>query len=260
MQWILTYLPNFLLIFCRITSFFVVAPIFSFRGVPVQFKIGLSFFVTLLVFSAVGMEEPAAFDYTYLLSVIREVLVGLVLGFTAYLFFTAVQVSGSFVDLQMGFGIANVVDPLTGTQSPVIGNFKFIIAILLFLAVNGHHYLLHGLMDSYRWVPISNELFARIYRGDVSNFLLDSFIQMFYLAFQLAAPLIVSLFLADVALGILARTAPQFNIFVVGLPFKIMLGFVVILVMIPGFLFLFQHLFQTLFESMRQLVLILQSA
>ena len=260
MQWILTYLPNFLLIFCRITSFFVVAPIFSFRGVPVQFKIGLSFFVTLLVFSAVGMEEPAAFDYTYLLSVIREVLVGLVLGFTAYLFFTAVQVSGSFVDLQMGFGIANVVDPLSGAQSPVIGNFKFIIAILLFLAVNGHHYLLQGLMDSYRWVPISNELFARIYRGDVSNFLLDSFIQMFYLAFQLAAPLIVSLFLADVALGILARTAPQFNIFVVGLPFKIMLGFVVILVMIPGFLFLFQHLFQTLFESMRQLVLILQSA
>jgi flagellar biosynthetic protein FliR len=206
------------------------------------------------------MEEPGQFDDTYLLSVMREVLVGLALGFTAYLFFTAVQVSGSFVDLQMGFGIANVVDPLTGAQSPIIGNFKFIVAILLFLAVNGHHYLLQGLMDSYRWVPLSNELFARIYRGDVSNFLLDSFIHMFYLAFQLAGPLIVSLFLADVALGILARTAPQFNIFVVGLPFKILLGFVVILVMIPGFLFLFQHLFQTMFAAMRQLMFILQSA
>lgn len=201
MELLLQYLPAFLLFLCRISAFFVVAPVFSFRGVPVPFKIGLSFFIALITYLAVGMETVLSFDGYYLLSVIREVLVGLLLGFTAYLFFTVVQVAGSFVDLQMGFGIVNVMDPMTGAQSPILGNFKFIVAILLFLSVNGHHYLISAIMDSYQWVPVENEAFARMYGGSVSSFLIESFSQMFLLAFKMAAPMIAALFLGGCGAG-----------------------------------------------------------
>jgi flagellar biosynthetic protein FliR len=256
METILQLLPNFLLIFCRISAFFMVSPIFSARGVPGQFKIGIIFFISLITYTTLGMES-SSWDSTYVLSIIRELLVGILLGYIAYLFFTVVQVAGSFVDMQMGFGIANVIDPMTGTQSPILGNFKFFIAVLLFLAINGHHYLITGIMDSYQWVPISNSLFSHIYSGDISDFLLTSFTVMFSLAFQMAAPLIVALFLVDVAMGILAKTAPQFNIFVIGIPLKILIGFFILLIMIPGFLFLFQEVFETLFKSLRELITII---
>ncbi len=254
---ILQALPGFLLILCRITAFFVTVPIFSMRGVPVQFRIGIAFFVTFLTFTtmeAVSVEM----DALYILLILREVLVGILLGLVAYLFFTITQIAGSFVDMQMGFGIANVIDPMTGAQSPVLGNFTFFIATLLFLAMDGHHYLLIGIMNSYDWVPLDNALFTRILEGGISSFLLETLGTMFLLAFQLVAPLIAALFLVDIALGMLARTVPQFNVFVIGLPLKILVGYLVLIIMVPGFLFLFQQLFSRLFEAMNELLMIIR--
>lgn len=259
MQLILQSLPGFLLILFRLSAFFVVSPIFSYRGVPAQFKVGLVFMISLVTFMSLGIENPIEWDAQYVLSIIREILIGLLLGFTAYLFFTIVQVAGSFVDLQMGFGMANLIDPMTGTQSPVMGNLKFFIATLLFLSINGHHLLISAVIDSYQWVPLSNELFAHIYNGNISDFLLRSFSNMFILAFQMAAPLIAALFLVDVAMGILARTAPQFNLFVIGIPLKLFIGLFVLLIMVPGFLYLFQNVFTALFEAIRELIAIIAS-
>lgn len=258
MQVILQFLPNFLLIFCRITAFFVVAPVFSTRGVPAQFKVGIAFFVSLLIFLSMGEVTAIPWNPAYILTILRELLIGLLLGFTAYMFFTIVQVAGSFIDMQIGFGIANVIDPMTGAQSPILGNFKFMVAMLLFLSLNGHHYLLMAIMKSYEWVPLSNELFAHIYGGKVSEFMLSTFTTMFSLAFQMAAPLVVALFLVDVALGILARTAPQFNIFVIGLPLKIIVGFLILIVLVPGFLYLFKEMFELMFHSLNELLRLLK--
>jgi len=256
MSILLQILPGFLLVLCRITAYFVTVPIFSMRSVPIQFRIGIAFFLALFTFMTLD-AQVIQMDALYIMMVIREILVGILLGFIAYLFFTVTQIAGSFVDMQMGFGIANVIDPMTGAQSPILGNFKFFIALLLFLAIDGHHYLLHAIMNSYEWVPLDNELFIRISQGGISTFLLQTLGTMFVLAFQLAAPLIASLFLVDIALGMLARTAPQFNIFVIGLPLKLVVGFLVLLVMIPGFLFLFQQLFSRLFEAMNQLLMLI---
>lgn len=254
---ILQALPGFLLILCRITAFFVTVPIFSMRGVPVQFRIGIAFFVTFLTFTTMEAVR-VEMDALYILLILREVLVGILLGLVAYLFFTITQIAGSFVDMQMGFGIANVIDPMTGAQSPVLGNFTFFIATLLFLAMDGHHYLLIGIMNSYDWVPLDNALFTRILEGGISSFLLETLGTMFLLAFQLVAPLIAALFLVDIALGMLARTVPQFNVFVIGLPLKILVGYLVLIIMVPGFLFLFQQLFSRLFEAMNELLMIIR--
>ena len=86
-------------------------------------------------------------------------LVGVLLGFLAYIFFTVVQTAGSFMDMQIGFSMASVIDPLTGVSTPMLGNLKYMIAVLLFLSFDGHHYLIRAIIDSYRWIPLDNRLF-----------------------------------------------------------------------------------------------------
>ncbi|WP_028561420.1 flagellar biosynthetic protein FliR [Paenibacillus pinihumi] len=258
MEVILQAFPIFLLIFCRITSFFVVAPIFSTRNVPAPFKIGLGFFVALLVYLVYGINVSLVIDAGYLLMVIREVLAGLLLGFVAYMFVTAVQIAGGFIDMQMGFGMANVMDPVSGFTVPLLGNFKFIIVMLLFLSMNGHHYLLSAVMQSYDWLPLSNNLFNQIYQGSVSEFLVITFSKVFLLALQLSAPLVVALFLTDVGLGFLARTAPQFNVFVIGIPLKILVGLFMLALLMPGFAALIGNLFGQMFAAMENLLAGLQ--
>ncbi|CQR56462.1 Flagellar biosynthetic protein FliR [Paenibacillus riograndensis SBR5] len=246
--------PVFLLIFCRISAFFVVVPVFSTRSIPATFKIGLSFFVALVIFSSRGTGIAVPQDLTYILLIAREALIGLLLGFIAYLMFMAIQTAGSFIDIQIGFGIANVIDPMTGTSAPVIGNFKYLIATLLFLSMNGHHYLLDAIVYSYKWVPIDNNLLIKMIDGSLSEFLVRSFAQSFMLAFQMSAPLVTALFLTDIGLAFLARTAPQYNVFVIGVPLKIIVGLALLLLLMPGLALLFQNLFDIMFESMHNLL------
>jgi flagellar biosynthetic protein FliR len=254
MEQVTAFLPAALLILFRITSFFIVAPVFSFRNVPTSFKLGLSVFVTLLTFSVVGTKAAVQFDSMYVLLVIREIMVGLLLGFLATMFFNAVQIAGSFMDLQIGFGIANIIDPMTGASSQLIGNLKFLLAVMLFLSFDGHHLFLQAIMESYRWVPIDNELFAHIADGGLSDFLLRSFATMFKIAFQMAIPVLAAMFLTDLGLGLLTRVSPQFNVFVIGVPLKIMVGLLVLILLFPSFVSLFHNLFSSMFESMKQLL------
>jgi len=254
MEWVTQYFPGFMLFFCRIASFFVVVPVFSAKNVPHHLKIGLAFFVTLMAYPLFGMSTPVSYDSMYLLTLIREILVGVLLGFVAYMFFTVFQIAGSFIDLQMGFGIANVIDPMTGAQSPILGNLKYTIAFLLFLALNGHHLLLKAIMESYEWIPVNNELFAKMYGGQIGEFLVRTFSTVFTVSFQMAAPLIAAFFFTDVGLGLLARVAPQFNIFVIGLPLKIIIGFLLLVLLFPGYQFVYNDAFKTMLDFLQKFI------
>ncbi|MEO3945089.1 flagellar biosynthetic protein FliR [Gorillibacterium sp. CAU 1737] len=260
MNVLLDALPAFLLIFCRITAFFVSVPVFSSRNVPVPFKIGLSFFVTLITYGVVAPTETFPMDPGFVLLIAKETLVGLMLGFVAYLFFTVVQIAGSFMDMQIGYSLANIIDPMTGTPSPILGNFKYMVGTMLFLSFNGHHALLKGIMGSYNWVPLDNEVFARIYHGSLNEFFVRSVSQVFGLALQMSAPIVIALFLVDVGLGILARVAPQFNIFVVGIPIKIIVGLLLLILLVSAFPNLFRELFNAMFAAMENLLRLLGSS
>jgi flagellar biosynthetic protein FliR len=252
--------PAFLLVLCRITSFFVVAPVFSSRNVPMTFKIGLAFFVSIIVFLTVGFDTKVTADASYLLAVLREILTGLIIGYVSYLFFAAVQTSGALMDMQMGFGIANIVDPLTGVSSPILGNLKFLLMMLVFLSINGHHYLLAAIMDSYQWIPLDNRMFAVIYGGSLSEFIVRTFAETFMLSLQISAPIVVAMFLTDVGLALLARTAPQYNVFVIGVPIKIIVGLALLVLLLPGFGVLFQMLFDHMFHALNRLFAIVKDA
>jgi flagellar biosynthesis protein FliR len=245
--------PAFLLVFCRFTSFFVVAPVFSSRTFPMTIKLGLAFFVSMIVFLTIGFDTSVTADASFIVAIIREIFAGLIIGYTSYLFFTVVQTSGALMDMQMGFGIANIIDPVTGVSSPIMGNLKYMLMILVFLSLNGHHYLLAAIMDSYKWLPLDNNLFAIYYEGGISEFLARTFADTFLLSLQISAPIVVAMFLTDIGLALLARTAPQYNVFVIGIPIKILLGLAILVLLLPGFSALFQILFDDMFKALETL-------
>ncbi len=252
---VLILLPFFLLVLIRLSAFFLIAPLFAMRGVPNQFKIGIAAFLALTATAAWAPSDALAMDGTYTLLIFKELGVGLALGFTAALLLYAVQIAGAFIDFQMGFAIANVIDPQTGAQVPIIGQFKYTLALLFLLTVNGHHLMLDGIMQSLRLLPA--EQFLAVPPESVARFMTDLFVEMFIIALQIALPIVASLFLIDVALGILAKTVPQLNIFAVGLPLKIFVGFVLLLLTMSIFFYLLQVLLGKIMTSMGELVSLL---
>jgi len=250
-------IPVFLLIFVRVTAFFVTIPLFSYRTIPTPFKIGLSFFLSLIMVTSVDSVNMTI-DGMYLLLLIKEMSVGLFIGLIAYIILSAVQIAGGFIDFQMGFAIANVVDPQTGAQSPLIGQYFYILALLFLLSVNGHHLLIDGIFFSYEFIPL--EAFVPFQNETIVDFIIDTFNKMFLIAFQVSIPIVGCLFLVDVALGIIARTVPQLNVFVVGLPLKIFVSFVAIFIFLGLYTTLVKKLFTSMFNVMHQLMLLFGGA
>lgn len=248
----LTIVPTFMLVFARLLAFFITVPFFSYRTIPTPYRIGFAFFLSLIVTAT--FAEPLDMTLPYFVLLVKEIAVGLFIGLIAYMVMSIVQIAGGFIDFQMGFAIANVIDPQTGAQSPIIGQFFYMFAILFLLATDGHHLLINGILHSYNVIPLERLL---NFSGNYAELIISTFNRIFVIAFQIALPLVGSLFLVDVALGIIARTVPQVNVFVVGLPLKITVSFSVLFFFMAIYLMAARLLFQTMFEVMDQLMLIL---
>jgi flagellar biosynthetic protein FliR len=192
-------------------------------------------------------------DDVYLMLVLKEAMVGLSIGLIAFIVMSAIQIAGGFIDFQMGFAIVNVIDPQTGAQGPIMGQYFYVIALLLLLTFNGHHLLLDGIYYSYKIIPITGANFP-FGSEHLAEYFIRTFNSMFIIAFQMAAPVVGTLFLVDLALGIVARTVPQLNIFVVGLPLKIIVSLVIIAISMSAFSLVLNSLFQQVIEAMRGLM------
>jgi flagellar biosynthetic protein FliR len=255
MEALYTYFPAFLLVFARVASFFVTLPLFSYRNIPTTHKIGLAFFTSWIMFFTIE-KKPLAIDGIYLMLIIKEVLVGLFIGLIAFMIMSAIQIAGGLIDFQMGFAIANVIDPQTGAQSPLMGQYLYTFALLFLLTLNGHHLLLDGVFYSYRLIPL-DQLFLPFGEEAVVEAMIKTFQSLFVIAFQMAIPIVGSLFLVDVALGIVARTVPQLNIFVVGLPIKILASFIILIVVFSSLFATTKQLFEFALLSMRGMMKLL---
>ncbi|MFC0301409.1 flagellar biosynthetic protein FliR [Virgibacillus soli] len=242
----------FLLIFIRILAFFATLPLFSYRTIPLPFKIGVSFFLAFIMAQTLKDSYLFVFNETFVLLIVKEAIVGLLIGLIAYMILAAVQIAGGFIDFQMGFAIANVVDPQTGAQSPIIGQYFYIFALLFLLSVDGHHLLIDGIYYSFQFVPV--DTFIPFEHGSIIDFVISTFSKMFLIAFQMSIPIVGCLFLVDVALGIVARTVPQLNVFVVGLPLKIIVSFFALFIFFSLYIVLAKNLFGTMFQTMHRLM------
>lgn len=246
METLISQYPAFLLILTRIASFMVTIPLFSYRTIPNRLKIGLSFFLAIIITYA--LEVPVVpLNEVYVFLIIKEATIGILIGLFAYIIFSAVQTAGSFIDFQMGFAIASVVDPQTGVQSPLVGQLFNVMALLLLLSTNAHHLMIQGVIQSFQFIPIEKGVFL-FGNDNLVQVVMKSFSTMFIIAFQIAFPIVGTLFLVDVALGIVARTVPQLNVFVVGLPLKIGVSFFMMLLVFSSIFFVIQDLILFMLE------------
>ncbi|RKY58758.1 MAG: hypothetical protein DRP94_05490 [Candidatus Latescibacterota bacterium] len=226
----------FFLGFLRVASMLAVMPIFGSRGVPIPVKVGAAFFLTLVLFPVVRTSGRPPGEVVQLSGMaLKEVLLGLSVGFVSGMFFYGVELSGQVIGIQMGFGVVNVIDPQANVQVPLIGQFQQLLAGVLFLSMDGHHVLLEALAESFRSVPLGG--------WGPSVGLLEGVVRMggmvFSLAFKFSAPVIAALLLSKVALGVLARTVPQMNVFIVGLPLTIGVGLLCLALSLPFFGYVF---------------------
>ncbi len=208
------------LILIRITALFLSAPLFSSREFPVPVKIGLGLMVSLVVFPLVPAVALPTDLGGYTAFAAAELGVGLTLGFAATMVFSAFQLAGQHVAQQMGMAMAEMVDPFTEAEIPVVGQFQFFLAMAVYVSCGFHRTLLATTASSFEVLPLG----AFRPTPALIEHMVGSFGDMLLLSFQIAAPVLVALFLSTVALGFVARAVPQINVFLLSFPIQIGLG------------------------------------
>ena len=230
---------RFLFVFFRVGALILFVPVLGSRQIPSSMKIGFILFISIVIFPLVQdrpMPEPQGILElsTFLIS---DVTIGLGIAFIARLIFTAVQIAGTVVDFQMGFGVVNVIDPQTDTQVSVTAQFHNIIAILIFLAIDAHHFIIQAIVESFFIINPAEINFASI----TPEYMLYLFSATFTTAVKIAAPIMAILFFLSVGLGLVARTVPQMNVFIVGFPLQIGVGLLMVGLSISFFNMLVQQ-------------------
>jgi flagellar biosynthetic protein FliR len=224
------WLAGFMWPLLRIGSMMMAAPIFSTRQIPVRFRLLLAVLVTLLV-QPVLPDVPvvAVFSPDALLIAIQQIAIGVALGFLMQMAFQALIFGGQVMAYSMGLGFANMMDPTNGVQVPVVSQFWLILAMLAFVMMNGHLVLISAVVDTFTVLPVATDGLTRAGVWE----LLAWASRMFAAGVLMALPVIISLLLINVGMGVVSRAAPQLNIFAIGFPITLMMGFLLIWMTLP---------------------------
>jgi len=222
----------FLLVLTRVTATLAFIPITGGRAAPNQVKVALSFLVAIIIFPMLKTDHISVdMDVISIsLMIATEALIGLSTAFFVTLVFAGVQLAGSIIGFQAGFGIVNVVDPLTSMQVSLTSQYFNLVTTLLFLAFNIHHIMILGVADSFNYVPLGG---FNAHAG-LLDILFDSMSAVYMTGAQISAPLTVMLLLKQAAMGLIVRTIPQMNIMIVGLPMTIAFSLITIAVALPS--------------------------
>ena len=213
---------KFLFVLLRVGALIMFFPVLGSGQVPGRIKVGLILFVSIAVFPivrATPMHDPESL-FELVVSLFSEITIGLAVAYSARLMFTAVQIAGTVVDFQMGFGVVNVIDPQTETQVSITAQFQNILAILFFLALDAHHIIIGAIVESFFLINPFQINFSTF----TPEIILLLFKATFVTAVKIAAPIMAILFFISVGLGLVARTVPQMNVFIVGFPLQIGVG------------------------------------
>lgn len=237
---------TFLLVFLRVSTMLYVFPIFSAPQIPTMVRLGFGLIVSFLLYRVVPVVHLSPGIYDLAIAVASQVTLGVIVGFVASFVFTGIQFAGELIDLQIGFAIANVVNPQTQQNITVIGEFQLVIATLIFLVTDSHYLLIQGIAGSFNVLPLPYISLDPSVAGNVTIF----FTQAFLVVFRIAAPVVAALFLTNVALAFLARVAPQMNVFVVGLPIQVGVGLIMMAISIPLMAIVGPDLFQSVAHQM----------
>lgn len=248
------FLEYLFLLFVRILAIFLSAPIFNQRSVPALAKIGLAgllAYLLLLVNPGPMAPLPGSLGYFVLLTV-KEVGLGLLVGFVATLSVVGVTMAGTLVGSTVGLNMANLLSPLTSDPVAVTDQFYTVLAGLMFLSLGGHHWLIRGIAESLRLAPLGTfQLDAQVLAD-----LIPLSATLFRAALRIALPVLAAITLTNIGLALIARAVPQMNVFMVGLPLKVLVALAILAITLP---IIGPAMTEILREGMAQMVAVLEA-
>ncbi len=236
--------------FTRIAAMVVIAPIFGAKMIPVRGRLILALLLTVVVaplLPEVPAINPLSVESVYI--TLQQMLIGLVLGFSLQLVFAAIVLAGQLMAMGMGLGFASMVDPQNGVQVPVIGQYYAVTATLVFLALNGHLMLIQMVVDSFQFFQIGTNALTRESLNTIAHW--GS--RLFADALMVALPVVTSVLLANLIFGVVSRAAPQLNVFGVGFPAVMTLGFIALTFAIGNLLPQMQGMIDSALVAVNQL-------
>lgn len=220
----------YFLMLTRVTSFFYTGIFFSIKGIPNILKVGFCIVFSYIIYTVLNTnividENIIGFS----LQIISESIYGMVLGYSTYLIFITIQMAGQLIDIQIGFSIGSVYDPMTENKVSIFGQLYYWISLALFLVADAHHFIILLIAKTYELVPVGAITFS-----DVNQvWFVEVFTESIKIAFQTALPLLMILLLTDIIMGMLARTVPQINVFILGMPMKVLVAITILIILIP---------------------------
>lgn len=214
--------------FLRITSFFTASNIIFPQGTPNSFKMALCLFFSVIVSLNSGININVESMYMLITYGLVEVLTGLFLGYITAICFHVIKMGGQLIDIQMGLSMASIYDPTSKSETTLMGNLINWIAILIFFAMNGHHIVIEGILYSFHIIEIGTPIIVNNF-----DYLLKIFLEYFVIGFKIAIPVSLALFIAELVMGLVSRSVPQFNVMMLGMPMKILVGLLFLLTALP---------------------------
>lgn len=239
----------FLLLMARVSGIFLISPFFGSQNIPMMIRAALSFVITLVLFPVIEgdyqyIEVPETI-IGYSISVVGEMFIGWLIGLVAFVALSAINMSGKIMDMQVGFAMVNVMDPTSNQQNALIGSFLYNLGIIIFLVTNGHYIILSSLVGSLESIP----LLGMDLSTDISQLMVDFTAGIFVTGMKIALPVTFAILLTNVALGVLARTMPQMNIFVVGIPMHLTIGVFVLAMLVPFYIVFLDVVFNVVYGN-----------
>jgi len=219
-------LMSFYLTLFRVSIVLFLIPFFGGNSIPNPVKAALTIVLTLGIWPHVSFDGslmPAS-PYNIALMILGELVLGLIIGISVHVMFAAIQTGGNLIGVLMGFSMVNVLDPLTGTNESVTAHFLYMCAILVFLSINGHLYLMSAMVESFKYIPPGQVFISSTLTSQIMLISKD----LFVLAVKVASPIIASIFVVDLGLALIGKMAPQMNVLMLGFPLKILTGFFVL--------------------------------
>jgi flagellar biosynthesis protein FliR len=244
---------RFAVVMMRVSGIMLFAPFFNSQTIPAQIRMIFALVATIALTPMLPMKAlPASFQFGDIVPLFfSEVLFGIILGLAASFIFAGIQFAGQVISLQLGFSLINLIDPQSNVESPVFSFLQNYIALLLFLLMNGHHWFLLAINESFQSLPAGG---IQLHAAMVNEIIRLS-VQIFSIGLRIAGPVMVVSVMTDIVMAVISRAAPQVNIIIVGMPLKILVGFGCLsfsFYFIPQYFdSIYSSLHQTLFSLMR---------
>ena len=238
----------FLLVLTRTSGIFFISPFLGSMNVSARLRAGAAVGVAVILFPVVMklqvLQAPASV-LLFAATVIKELFIGWLIGLVAFITLSAVNLAGKVMDMQVGFAVVNMMDPTTQQQTGLIGNFLYNLSIIYFLITNGHHIILSALAESFRIIPLN----SMVWNDSLPQLMTDLTAGIWLNGMKIAMPITFAILLTNVGMGILARTMPQMNIFVVGIPMHLMVGTTMLSMILPFYLLFLDVMFNEMYAN-----------